>query len=71
MFEKLPNSTACFVCGNSNPSGLGVRDSNGVLYARAKGRYLPVSDEQTREVVGYLQFDEDCVGPERICRIME
>ena len=161
MFEKLPNSSACFVCGDRNPSGLSVRfatdgervvtlftpreaqmgyngvthggiiaalldetmgwalavanrrfcltveitvkyikpvpigveievtgwvtdglrriwgaegevrDSAGMLYARAKGRYMPVSDEQTRDVVGYLQFDESCVGPQRICRICD
>lgn len=45
-----------------------IRDSDGNLYARGKGRFLPVSDEQTREVVSYLNFDEGCVGPERICR---
>ena len=158
MTEKLPNSTACFVCGHSNPAGLRARfylegdrvvtrftpapaqmgykgithggiiaalldetmgwapavanrrfcvtveinvqylrpipigkevlvsawvtdghrriweaegeigDADGTLYAKGKGRFLPVSDEQTAEVVSYLNFDEGCVGPERICR---
>jgi uncharacterized protein (TIGR00369 family) len=45
-----------------------IRDSDGNLYARGKGRFLPVSDEQTREVVSYLNFDEGCVAPDRICR---
>ena len=45
-----------------------IRDADGSLYARGKGRYVPVSDEQTREVVSYLNFDKGCVAPERICR---
>lgn len=45
-----------------------VRDDAGTMYARATGRYMPVSDEQTRAVVDYLTFDDGCVPPERICR---
>lgn len=45
-----------------------IRDSAGTVYARGTGRYIAISDEQTRDVVRYLQFDEDCVPPERICR---
>ena len=45
-----------------------VTDSDGTLYARGKGRYIAISDEKTREVVTYLQFDEETVAPERICR---
>jgi uncharacterized protein (TIGR00369 family) len=45
-----------------------VTDSEGTVYARGKGRYIPISDEQTRDVVSYLQFDEETVAPERIYR---
>ena len=44
-----------------------IRDAEGTVYTRGKGRYVPISDEQTRAVVDYLTFDEECVGPERIC----
>jgi len=45
-----------------------ILDAQGTVYARGAGRYVPVSDEQTRAVVDYLTFDEGCVPPERICR---
>ncbi len=45
-----------------------IRDAAGTVYARGKGRYVPVSDAQTRAVVEYLTFDEGCLPPESICR---
>jgi uncharacterized protein (TIGR00369 family) len=45
-----------------------IRDAAGTVYARGKGRYVPVSDEQTRVVADYLTFDAGCLPPERICR---
>ena len=45
-----------------------VTDSEGTVYARGTGRYIPISDEKTREVLTYLQFDQDTVAPERIYR---
>ena len=45
-----------------------IRDASGAVCVRGKGRYMPVSDERTREVVDYLRFDDDCVPRERICR---
>jgi uncharacterized protein (TIGR00369 family) len=45
-----------------------ITSSDGTVYARGYGRYMPVSDEQTRNVVEYLTFDEGCVPVEKICR---
>ena len=45
-----------------------IKDSDGVVYARGKGRYVAISDAKTREVVSYLQFDGETVSPERIFR---
>lgn len=35
-----------------------IRDSTGPVYAKATGRYIPLSEEQTLEVTRYLTFDE-------------
>jgi len=45
-----------------------IRDMEGILYARGAGRYMPLSDERTREVAEMLTFDEGCVTPYRIRR---
>ena len=45
-----------------------IVDAEGTVYARGKGRYLSMNDQQTRDVVEYLTFDEGCVEPERIAR---
>lgn len=46
-----------------------ITDSEGAVYARGKGRYVSMNDEQTRDVVEYLTFDEGCVSPDRISRL--
>lgn len=38
-----------------------VRGVDGTLYARGWGKYMPMTQEQTREVIGYLHFDERTV----------
>jgi len=43
-----------------------IRGEDGVLYARGRGRYIPMTEEQTCDVVRYLTFDEGCVAPEEI-----
>lgn len=45
-----------------------IRDDEGTVYAKGKGRFMPMSDEQTREVVPYLNFDEGTIPVSRICR---
>lgn len=45
-----------------------IADAQGTVYARGKGRFLSMNDDQTRDVVEYLTFDDGCVGPERISR---
>lgn len=45
-----------------------IRDASGTVCARGAGRYVPLTDEQTRGVVGQMLFDGECVPPERICR---
>ena len=39
---------------------------DGKMYARAHGRYMTVTDEQTREVISYLTFDEGCLPADAI-----
>ncbi len=46
-----------------------ITDAGGAVFVRGSGRYLPVTEEQTRDVVDYLTFDADCVPPDRISRI--
>ena len=48
-----------------------ITDADGTVYARGKGRYLSMNDEQTRDVVSYLTFDEGCVGAEAISRLSD
>ena len=45
-----------------------IRDAEGTVYVRGRGRYVPISDEQTEEVMTYLLFDGDCIAPGDICR---
>jgi uncharacterized protein (TIGR00369 family) len=45
-----------------------VRDAAGTVYVRGRGRFMPLTNSQTREVMDYLIFDEGCVPPERLCR---
>jgi uncharacterized protein (TIGR00369 family) len=45
-----------------------ITGSDGTVYARGKGRYIPISDAQTRDVVEYLTFDEGCVTPDKLCK---
>jgi hypothetical protein len=43
-----------------------ISGQDGTVYAKATGRYVPLSDERTREVVEYLTFDEECVSRETL-----
>lgn len=45
-----------------------IRDAEGVLYVRGRGRFAPLSDEQTADVTRQLLFDEGCIAPADICR---
>ena len=45
-----------------------IVDAEGNLLARATGKYVPISDDLTDEVVSYLTFDDGCVPVERIRR---
>lgn len=38
-----------------------IEDPQGTVYARGSGRYVAVSEEGMKEVVGYLTFDDDSV----------
>jgi hypothetical protein len=38
-----------------------VRGENGTLYARGWGKYMPMTPEQTLDVIQHLHFDEDTV----------
>ncbi|MCA1596858.1 MAG: hypothetical protein LC772_10605, partial [Chloroflexi bacterium] len=47
-----------------------ITGEDGTLYARGWGKYMPMSAEQTQEVMAYLHFDSDTVprsalAPER------
>jgi uncharacterized protein (TIGR00369 family) len=46
-----------------------ISDADGTIYARGKGRYISMNDQQTQDVVDYLTFDEGCVPPGRISRL--
>jgi uncharacterized protein (TIGR00369 family) len=48
-----------------------IRDEEGTLYARGRGRFIPMTDDQSREVLQYLLFDEETVKPEEICLIAD
>lgn len=43
-----------------------IRGEDGILYARGRGRYMPMSEEQTCAVMRYLTFDEGCLAPEDV-----
>jgi uncharacterized protein (TIGR00369 family) len=43
-----------------------IRDADGVLYARATGRFHPVSEEAHQAVLGALQFDEGTVAAQEL-----
>lgn len=45
-----------------------VAGADGQVYARGRGRYVPLSDEETRAVLDYLTFYEGCVAPESLHR---
>lgn len=36
-----------------------IVDDNGVVYARAQGKFVPMAPEQAKEVHGYLTFRDD------------
>lgn len=41
-----------------------IRGEDGVIYARGWGKYIPMSEEQTLEVMKYLVFDDETVSRE-------
>lgn len=43
-----------------------IHDAQGTIYARGRGRYMALSNAQTRSIVDYLTFDTECVPPERL-----
>jgi uncharacterized protein (TIGR00369 family) len=47
-----------------------ITGADGTVYAKGRGRYLPMRGDRTREVLRYLQFDEGCVPPERIADVV-
>ncbi|HSV74826.1 MAG TPA: PaaI family thioesterase [Chthonomonadales bacterium] len=42
-----------------------IRGADGTLYARGRGRYMPMPKDNAREVADYLQYDDGCLGRER------
>ena len=40
-----------------------VAGADGTVYARGWGKYMPMTPEQTVEVIGYLHFDEETLPP--------
>ncbi len=48
-----------------------ITDADGNLIARATGKYVPLSEEQTDDILGYLTFDDGCVPPERITKSLD
>jgi uncharacterized protein (TIGR00369 family) len=48
-----------------------VRDDEGTVYARAWGKYVPMTPEQTLEVIDYLKFGEDTVSRSEISPVTE
>lgn len=38
-----------------------IRDEEGTIYTKGKGKFVPLSVEETREVMNYLQFHSDTI----------
>jgi uncharacterized protein (TIGR00369 family) len=44
-----------------------IRDQDGTLYVRGKGRFVPMNEDQSRAILSHLTFDPGSIPLDRLC----